>query len=150
MNELLTIGNNSQEITSTNYWELPYNTRGEFYISINAACVRLLIPEKFDADIDFIDALLSSKQIILSILKKYLIEENKLAIELMFDDHSQNPYCIHMGAHQIDRLFLNEDNNKITRFISYAKGLRVVNDTHCGIRHVNKIPCMSEWKGDKF
>ena len=148
--DLLVIGNNSQEIKDTNYWDSINNASGQFYLSINAGCVRLLIPQNYSEDFDFISDILSSKQIVLSILKKELIQEGQLAVELMFDDYSDSPYCIHMGITQIDRLFTNEDNNKVTRFISYAKGLKVIQDTHCGIRHVNQIPCMAQWKGDAF
>lgn len=146
--ELLTIGNNSQEITSTNYWESMYNAEGFFYISINAGCVRLLVPERYSIDTQFFDDTLSAKQIVLSMLKKYLQEEKRHSVELMFDDHSENPYCIHVAPNQIDRLLLPEDNNKVMRFIAYAKGLRIIQDTRCGFRFVNKLPCLLPWKGD--
>ena len=145
--ELLTIGNNSQEITSTNYFESEYNLRGYFYISINAGCVRLLIPDRASNDQVFISDITSAKEIVLSMLKKYLREEGKQSVELMFDDHSENPYCLHVATNQIDRLPLAEDDNSVMRFISYAKDLRVIHDTKCGFRYVNRIPCMAEWRG---
>ena len=135
--ELLTIGNNSQEIMSTNYFESEYNQHGYFYISINAGCVRLLIPDSASANQMFIDDITSAKEIILSMLKGYLREEDKHTVELMFDDHSESP-----------RLPLAEGNNSVMRFISYARGLRVIQDTKCGFRYVNKIPCMAEWRGN--
>jgi len=42
---LITIGNAGQEIGSTDYWDSEYALAGKCFVSINAGCIRLLIPE---------------------------------------------------------------------------------------------------------
>jgi hypothetical protein len=43
---LLTIENDGQEITATNFWQTEQARRGSFYLSTNAGAFRLLVPEQ--------------------------------------------------------------------------------------------------------
>lgn len=138
----LIIHNNEKEIRETNYWETEYAAKRYFYLSINAGCVRLLIPENLSPMA--IKDMRSFKQIVLSFLKPYITTEGQ-TIELMFDDKSNSPFAIHMNNAQIDRFLSKIEPGTVAHFIAYTKGLVKIIDTKCGIRLVNEIPCLKPW-----
>jgi hypothetical protein len=44
------------------------------------------------------------------------------AVEIMFDDGSDNPFVIHAGVEQVDRLPLDSDAGKPLKFAVYTRG----------------------------
>lgn len=138
-NDLITIGNDGTEIIETTYWESSYAKAGKVFLSINAGAFRLLVP---DGVFDLQEAE-TGKDIIISLgpgMGKHAM------FEIMFDDTSDNPYCVFFGSEQSDRLPNDSDHKKIGPFIVYGKGLQVLLIGKCYFRKVNRIPCMKSLK----
>lgn len=138
MSELISIVNDGPIITETNYWESGYNAQGVLFLSTNAGAFRLLLPDgMFD-----VGEMLTAKQVVVSVGPGM---GKSLLFEVMFDDHSDSPYCIHFGTEQVDRIPGKEDNGKEFRFIVYERGLKSVMDTTCKFRFVSVVPCLKPW-----
>lgn len=136
MTELIKIGNDGPVITSTNYWESNYNQQGVLFFSLNAGAFRLLLP---GGNVVGEKEILTAKQIVIFLGPGFGRHQ---IFEIMFDDNSDNPYCLLFGTELADRLPDAKDNKKRFRFIVYKKGLQVVMDTTCYFRMVSKIPCL--------
>ena len=98
---LVSIHNDGQRITSTNFWELAeYQAHGKFYVSINAGCVRLLVPRSRTADAHDMAA---AKVAVVSIgpCRDW---NNMDAAHIMFDDGSDSPYCLFTELRAFDVL----------------------------------------------
>lgn len=135
-NNFITIGNDGPLIKETNYWETMYSNRGVLFFSTNAGAFRLLLPESLISDIKEMEV---AKEIVVSSGPGL---SRDTAFEILFDDNSESPYCLHFGIEQIDRLPVPSDSGKKCRFIIYGPGLSLKLDTYCWYRRVSHIPCM--------
>lgn len=88
---ILTFGNDGKKLVETNYWESDYYARGAYVVSINDGCFRLLLPEHTELAIK--EMRLSDFVVITR--GTYIGREN--SFEIMFEDHSQDPFCLHSG-----------------------------------------------------
>ena len=89
---MITIGNRGQTLVETNYFETDHAARGLFYLSWNAGCARLLVPDNHVNSL--VD--MSCDHVILTVKKD--------RIDIMFDDLSEYPYCITISPEQSDRV----------------------------------------------
>jgi hypothetical protein len=96
---MLVIENQAQVIKSTNFWDTPHALSGFFYLSWNAGAGRLLIP---DSQKPMIAEVRSAKYVIVS-RGPWTDQGGRDAIELLFEDGSDEPYCIHLAMEQCDR-----------------------------------------------
>ena len=85
--QMITIENEGCEIIRTNYWLSEWNRNGIMAASLNAGDFRLLIPDNMKTQIQ---EMKTGKEIIIS----KGIYKGRKAYEIMFDDHSSEPYCI--------------------------------------------------------
>jgi hypothetical protein len=134
---VITISNDGQRILKTNYWDTEHAAAGFFYLSWNAGAGRLLIPD--------------SQKSVISEFKKtvyVIVSRGKLngrdALELLFEDHSDEPYCIHIVSEQCDRLIPDHEQ---------GGGFVIAVWTQSGLkcrypgkyRVVDSLPCLDEW-----
>lgn len=137
---MLELVNSGQEITSTNYWDSPHAARGYCYLSWNAGAARLLLPDSLSGTLP---EMRTASEIIVS-RGPWHDHGGRDAIELLFEDGSSVPYCLHIVAEQTDRL-LPEDNQ--------GGGFVVAVWTRSGkkierpgkYRVVSGIPCLEPW-----
>jgi hypothetical protein len=86
---MLEIVNDGPAITSTNYWETDYARAGEVFLSLNAGCFRLLLPEALEREIA---EMATAGNVIVS--RGPWPDGGKAdAIELLFDDVGQLVKC---------------------------------------------------------
>lgn len=137
---VIKVENNGSEITSTNFWESAFNSNGLMLMSINKNSFRLLVPENCK-DFDLKELMTGKDDIILSFGKLY----GRSALEILFDDHTNSPYSIHIGTDQMDRLPIGCKRSETYTFIIYQKGLKKVLETTCHYRNVNLLPCLKAW-----
>ena len=119
-NNLLTIENNGAEIAATNYFESEYAIAGKVYLSVNAGVFRLLLP---DNQIHMLEEISTGKEVVISI-GKWPEAAKQIAFELMFDDHSDSPFCLHFGSEQVDRV--PNDMQRMKAFLFFVSGFNAV------------------------
>lgn len=139
---MITIENKGQAIVATNYWQTEPGVRGLLYLSWNAGAGRLLVP---DACKSFLREMKGAKYVIVS-RGPWTQQGGRDALELLWEDGSNNPFCIHLVAEQTDRLLPATDQ---------GEGLAIAAWTRSGLkgrwpgkyREVDEIPCLKPWKG---
>jgi hypothetical protein len=139
MNQI-TIANAGQRILSTNYWDSEQARAGYFFLSWNAGAGRLLVP---DSQKPTIREMRSAKYIIVS-RGSWTEKNGREAIELLFEDESDSPYCVHLVAEQCDRLIPDYQQGGGFDIIVLTRGgekLRLPGK----YRHVNSIPYLQPW-----
>ena len=109
--------------------------------SVNAGCIRLLLPEKtlFSLEDDVLDG------------ARYVIVTRGMyhgqdAYEVLFEDNSASPFAIHTLANQWDRLIpQSESGRKGIPFHVYRNG-SLVRKMAARFRTAPRLPCLRPWK----
>ena len=138
--EGIMISNDGRLIESTNYWSSIYAKNGKVYFSVNAGCIRLLLP---DTTPPFIgdDVLDGTRYIIVT---RGMIW-GKDAYEVLFEDGSDNPFVINTLANQWDRLIpVAESGRTGIGFDVYQNGQRIREMT-ARFRAVASLPYLKPW-----
>lgn len=138
---MLTIENNGQEILSTNYWSSEHAARGYLYLSINAGAFRLMVPPAREADII---EMMSGHEAIIS-MGPWTDHGGREAVEIMFEDLSDNPYAVHIVSQQCDRLPTNADRNR-TFVLTIWTVVGKQAEMPARLRIVKRIPWMRPWR----
>ncbi len=137
---MLTISNKGQAIEQTNYWDSDHAKAGYCFLSWNAGAARLLLPDALKPSLR---EMRSACYVIIS-RGPWIEHGGRDALELLFEDKSDSPYCLHLVAEQTDRL-LPEDNQGggfvVTVWMRGGEKLRVPGK----YRVVPAIPCLEEW-----
>lgn len=145
------IGNKGPRITTTNYWGSSLEAAGIFYVSVNAGAIRLLVPRGFE---DEVEEMKTAKQVVVS-RGMDTQNGNKDSLEILFDDHSDDPFVIFSPIEACDRPFTEE--GPLTEFTVWTlkNGFPKCRITRRGVyRKVDFLPCMdpacSSSRGDEF
>ena len=127
------IANDGKELKYTNYWDMDHAKKGFFYLSWNAGSARLLVPQNRE---DQIKEMKTAKCVIIS--RGWL--QGRDAIEFMFEDHSDNPYCLHLDKAQCD---------SIPKKIEFDVDIWTQEGKQATFpgkyRTIKELPCMKEW-----
>jgi len=95
--ELIEIENEGIILQRTNYFDTLQAARGEFYLTWNAGCARLLVPD-------------NQKHLIQEMqCEKVYITKLPDRIEILFDDLSDAPFQISIANEQNDRCITDGD-----------------------------------------
>lgn len=98
MSIVLHIENDGSEIRATNYFASEYARRGALYLSINAGAFRLLVPPAHESAV----AEFRTAQEVIVSRGAWPAEGRQDALEILFDDHTDNPFSLHFGPEQIN------------------------------------------------
>jgi hypothetical protein len=136
----LSICNSGPEIADTNFWDSELANKGFIYLSWNAGVARLMVPESFSPQISEMQT--GSYCIISERLEG---TSGAYAMELLFEDGTAAPYCLHISAGQTDRL--NACKNRDEGF-SVAVWTRNGKEFEMPgkYRKVKKLPCLAPWR----
>lgn len=148
--DILMVRNEGADIVDTNYWSHAFNERGEFFLSTNAGAIRLLMPTSQRA------ALAEMRTGNMVVLTRGRYHPNRPddpeqgdGVELLFDDGSETPFALFIGAHQIDRLWPGEWDTREVPFVVYDTDDRKpfkAWESRCGLRSVKgSLPCLKPW-----
>lgn len=118
---LIVIQNDGALITETNYFSLDMADAGLLFMTTNARCLRLLIPE---SQSEFIPEMLTGKKI--GIARGKNRTHNKMMTRILFDDFTSTTFYIDLGDEQLDRKI--GKGEKGLRFIAYDHELNIVID----------------------
>ena len=140
MNRNILIGNKGQEIVETNFFQTDFSKSNLFYLSWNAGAARLLIPIFDEVTLNEI------KTADYVVISRGLLNGAD-AFELLFEDHTATPFCIHMEAAMSDRNLPSSDDGRVLDFIALThtgeqfkmRGVYCVTDTLPNIAKASDI-----------
>ncbi len=134
---MLYINNSDKEISETNYWDLEVEKKGFFNLSINAGAFRLLVPQNQEK---LIKEFRTGKYCIISKCPS----AKPFMFELLFEDHTDNPYCLFLSSGQVWPLPCDEDAGKKYVLSVWTEGCKKVLEMDAYFRVVNKLPYMKK------
>lgn len=146
MTDLFTFENNGPELISTNYWESQACQKGYVYLTINAGCFRLLVPAGKGLSMDD----MKTGQVVLVTRGPWPDFEKIDALELLFEDHTDNPFVLHIVSEQCDRMPMeadcdNQGDDPKWKFAVYTEKDGKVFEVPARYRIANKLPFMEKW-----
>lgn len=143
--DFFTVENDGKDIISTNYWDSEQAQAGKFFITVNAGAFRLLVPRNQERALE---DMATAKLVVVS--RGAWPQQGKHdAYEVLFDDASDNPYCLHLSSEAFAGSPAATDNGRMFAFsvwVERAGQPHKVMDIMAGYRTVRKIPHMKPWK----
>ena len=137
---MLIIKNDGKDIKSANYWESAYAKNGFFYMSGNDNALRLLVPpSKMEI------ATVNASEAIIS--RGPWPPNNGDAIEVMLEDGTDAPYCVHFGKEQCD--LLPEPGQEGLVFSLWGPGPKKLVELPCRYRHAPILPWLKPWESEE-
>jgi hypothetical protein len=134
---MLMFQSDGPKLINTSYFESEWTQQGLAFLSWNAGAARLLIP---DALINYLEDMKDCKYVVIS---HGLLNGND-AYEIMFEDESQSPFCLHISVDACDRVV--SDLSYISEFdFSILTSTGVVFETKGKYRKVKTLPCRQRW-----
>lgn len=97
---MIMIRNQGQRIISTDYWDSEHAQAGYFFLSWNAGAARILVP---DSQKSVLREMRGAKYVIVSRGPWATEQGPRDALELLWEDGTDSPFCIHLLAEQCDR-----------------------------------------------
>lgn len=129
--------NNGPELVFTNFWDAEPELK-HCAFSVNAGAIRLLVPE---CKRSWLPAMVGCEYVIASRLKT--IRPKEVAIEFLFEDHSQTPFSIHTSPEAFLGVFPIADSDTIERKLTiWTQGPNKVAELPLFIRNVPRLPWM--------
>jgi hypothetical protein len=117
--KFLIIENQGKLIAETNFWSSDFNANGKVFLSINAGCARLLIPDVLKARL--VAEIQTAKYAILS-RTPIQPQAGRISLQILFEDDSGNPYSIQLTHESTDRMPSVDDAGRIFSFYAYTRG----------------------------
>lgn len=137
---MLQISNNGPAILFSNYWDSEYARKGMVYLSWNAGTGRLMLPDSYC----HILAELKSADFVIVSRGPWPEARKPEAYELLFEDHSNSPFTLHIGSEQTDRLLPKSESGREFNFAVWTRdGLQL--ELKGRYRVVKQIPDLSAW-----
>lgn len=148
MSDFIVVENDGPELLSTNYFETEYARKGYVYLSINAGCFRLLMRTGTGIPLDEI----KTGEVVIVTRGTWPETGRVDALELLFDDHSDNPFAMHIVPEQVDRMPLDADRDRKGQaprwtFAVYTENGKVY-EAPARYRKAKRLPCMKGWRDD--
>ena len=134
------IKNNAANIQSTDYWDSEHAKAGYVYLSWNAGAGRLLIP---DSAKSMLRELNGAREVIVS-RGPWADHGGREALELLWEDGSDDPYCLHIVAEQTDRLLPDTDQGGGFVITAWTRG-GMKGRWPGRYRLVDRLPYLKPW-----
>lgn len=134
---VLSVANDGQALASTNYWDGKPAAQGLCFLTWNAGAARLLVP---DDQVAWLADMRTAKYVILS-SGPWPEQGGREGLELLFEDHSDSPFVLHLSAEQTDRALSGKVEFPLT--VWTRAGLQL--SLSGRYRRVARIPCLQEW-----
>ncbi len=131
-------------LVETNYWTSPHARRGLCFLSTNAGCIRLLVPPAQEKALPEM-----TKGVREVALTRGTLDGKTDAVELLFEDGSDSPFCLQLDARQSDRLWPPADDGRPVPFAIYTQGGGKVAEFTCRLRRHPTLPYAQPWEGKR-
>ena len=135
---MLYLKNNGPLIEETNFWESPPAIEGKMLLTTNAGTFRLLLPPPWEDSLP--DMTRDVSHVVIS--RSVYLSTLGFALEILFEDHSENPYSIHLSAGQAVPMPAKSDARRRFRFATYVDrcGTQCVYQTDAYFQVVPRLP----------
>lgn len=137
---MIVIENSGQRIVQTDFWDSDSAKAGFCFLSWNAGAGRLLVP---DTQKSMVREMKSATLVIVS-RGPWTEHGGRDALELLFEDGSDSPFCIHLVAEQCDRMIPDAEQGGgfvVTVWTRGGEKARLPGK----YRRVSSIPCLDPW-----
>jgi hypothetical protein len=138
------IRNDGQAIVASNYWDTDFADAGKAFLSVNAGAFRLMVPDNQTAAL----ADMRTGKLVIISRGPWPTENRADAIEVLFDDGSDNPYAIHIGTEQIDRLPLDANVGQQVMCTVWTRGPNLALSLPARYRLSERLPDRRPWRRD--
>jgi hypothetical protein len=125
----------------TDYWDTEHAAAGLFYLSWNAGAGRLLVP---DSQKPILRELKGAREVLVS-RGPWPEQGGRDALELIWEDDSDSPFCIHLVAEQTDRLIPEHQQGGGFSIAAWTRG-GMKGRWPGRYRLVDAIPCLKPWE----
>lgn len=144
----IVVTNNGPLIQETNYWDSPIAHGGYLFFSVNAGCIRMLMPDHQGGE-----PLNSTRQqlddSVFDATKYVIISRGHyggpVAYEVLFEDDTLEPFVIFADCRQWDRTIPDSESGRTLPFHVYRRGCTLVRKFEGRFRCVNQLPCLRPW-----
>ncbi len=145
---LLRIDNAGAAIASTNFWQTTMAQNGKFFLSPNAGAFRLLVPRQH---LGVIRDMRGAHTVVVSRGPLTLAGQRVPdALEILFDDGSDNPWALHLTPQACDRMPLDADATQTWTCTVWRQILgercQQVRALPCHYRRVRQLPDLRPWQ----
>jgi hypothetical protein len=134
------IKNRAQTILATDYWDSDHARAGYVFLSWNAGAGRVLIPDSQKA---LLRDMKPAREVIVS-RGPWHDQGGREALELMWEDDSDAPFCLHLVAEQCDRLLPDTDQGGGFVITAWTRG-GLKGRWPGRYRRVDRIPHLEPW-----
>ena len=147
MAETLRIENNGPDITRTTFWQTELARTGKCSLSSNAGAFRILMPQQH---LGAVRDMRSAHTVVVS-RGPMTLEGRALpdALELLFDDGSDDPWSLHLSPSQVDRMPLDTDSAQAWTCTVWTplvgERCRQVLTKPAHYRRVRRLPDLRPW-----
>jgi len=133
------------DIMATDYWSTPEAARGRFFVSTTDDTFRLLVPP---TRMEETKEWLVTEFVIVS-RGRWPARGKSDGLEILFEDHTDTPYVIHLAPESIDKMphDADQDQNHTPprwRFAVWTPQGKLL-EFPCRYRRVEKIPYIKGW-----
>jgi hypothetical protein len=97
VSQFISIGNNGQDIASTNYWSSEQALAGLCFASTNAGAIRLLVPKATEFALS---EMRTGKKITI----ERSLSHDKRCVDIVFEDGTDSPFFLTISKKQFDLL----------------------------------------------
>lgn len=133
--------NDGQRLVSTNYWDSEHAKAGLVFLSWNAGAARVLLPDK---QAHMVADMRAAKYVVVSRGPWRVKGRRRDALELLFEDDSDEPFCLHLVVEQTDRLPPEQQQGGGFVVTVWTREGEVL--SRLGkYRLVREIPCLEPW-----
>jgi hypothetical protein len=138
---MIRIDNEGQRVAATDYWSTEHAARGLAYVSINAGALRLLLPEQIAPQT--IVAARAARYAVLS-RGPWSDHGGREGLELMLEDGSAEPWCLHLDARQCDRRWPASDDGRALPLTLWVAGVERESAQQVGelTVHLRSVPAI--------
>lgn len=142
---IIATSNDGPRIVSSTYWGSPHERAGKIHCSCNAGAIRVLLPRSMA---HLVDEMSTARHIVVS-RGPWPEEAKEDAVELLFDDGSESPFALHLGAESWALLPGDPGAGSWSLSIWTAdqigEPLLLASWESCWWRQVARIPCLEPW-----
>ena len=135
------ISNQGGELASTNYWDSAMAKAGLLFLSWNAGVARIFLP---DICISMLREMKTGKYCIISQGPLIPCNITGSTIELLFEDDTDTPFSLQMGAGQVDRR-INCTKPQVGFNVTVWSRNGKLHSMPGKLRSANLLPCLKPW-----
>lgn len=138
---MIVIENCGAGIARTNYWDSDLARRGFMFLTSTAGVMRLLVPDTK------LWALADMRTGRIAVVSRGPFKGAD-AVEILFDDESEQPFTIVLSVPQVDCLPPNGDSGREVGFTVWTRaGMQM--ELEGRFRVVESLPCAAPWEGPR-